>query len=404
MQRADVNSIISVTDLTAQIRARLEADFGRVIVEGEISGFKRHSSGHCYFALKDSDARLSCIMYRSDARHLRFSPTDGMQVHAVGKVSVYAPRGEYQLVARGLRPAGEGAIRKAFEAMKSRLAAEGLFDVTAKQPIPELPSAIGIVTSGDGAALRDILNVLERRYPSVRVVLKQTPVQGPGAAEAIARAVEAFNLAAKADTSKRVDVLIVGRGGGSEEDLWAFNEEVVARAIFASQIPIVSAVGHETDVSIADFVADVRAPTPSAAAELVVPDRVSLQRQILKLASRMTVGIRHACRLKRARVTGLVGSHAFNAPVVRIRFLGQRLDELASRADRAIGNRIVHTSLTVGSLEDRLRSLDPKRPLERGFVTVETSDGRITRSAQLSAGDRVTLGFADGQREAEITE
>ncbi len=402
MQAHGRTAIISVSDLTNQIQRALESGFQRVIVEGEVGGFKRHSSGHCYFSMKGGGARLQCIMYRSDARRLSFEPADGMLVHAVGQISVYAPRGEYQLVARGLRPAGEGALRKAFEELKRRLSAEGLFDAARKRSIPRFPSTIGVVTSRDGAALQDIVTVLERRFPGIRLILKSTRVQGPGAAAEIAAAIRALNQAAEVEGGMEIDVLIVGRGGGSEEDLWPFNEEEVARAIFSSRIPVVSAVGHETDVSIADFVADLRAPTPSAAAELVVPDRTALENSVNRFSGRLTVAAKHVIRERRQKVDSLIRSHAFNQPVVRVRFLGQRVDELTSRIHATVMNRVDRTRLTVDSLRSRIESLDPRGPLERGYVIVETENGPVTRASMLSSGDEVGLRFVDGRRVAEI--
>ncbi|MFV1980479.1 MAG: exodeoxyribonuclease VII large subunit [Rhodothermia bacterium] len=402
MQAHGRTAIISVSDLTNQIQRALESGFRRVIVEGEVGGFKRHSSGHCYFSMKEGGARLQCIMYRSDARRLSFEPADGMLVHAVGQISVYAPRGEYQLVARGLRSAGEGALRKAFEELKRRLSAEGLFDAARKRSIPRFPSTIGVVTSRDGAALQDIVTVLERRFPGIRLILKSTRVQGPGAAAEIAAAIRALNQAAEVEGGMEIDVLIVGRGGGSEEDLWPFNEEEVARAIFSSRIPVVSAVGHETDVSIADFVADLRAPTPSAAAELVVPDRTALENSVNRFSGRLTVAAKHVIRERRQKVDSLIRSHAFNQPVVRVRFLGQRLDELTSRIQATVMNRVDRTRLTVDSLRSRIESLDPRGPLKRGYVIVETENGPVTRASMLSSGDEVGLRFVDGRRVAEI--
>lgn len=404
MQVPDRTAIISVSDLTNQIQQTLETGFRRVIVEGEVVGFKRHSSGHCYFSLKEAGARLQCILYRSDARRLSFEPADGMLVHAVGKISVYAPRGEYQLVTRSLRSAGEGALRKAFDELKRRLAAEGLFDAARKRSIPRFPGTIGVVTSRDGAALQDIITVLRRRFPGIRLILKSTRVQGPGAANEIAAAIRSLNLAAEAEDGVAIDVLIVGRGGGSEEDLWAFNEEVVARAIFSSKIPVVSAVGHETDVSIADFVADLRAPTPSAAAELVVPDRTVLESSINRSSGRLTTAVGHVIASRRQKVSGLLQSRALNEPVVRVRFLSQRLDELTSRIHTTVANRVRQTRTTVDALRGRIESLDPRGPLERGYVIVERDDGPVTRASRLSAGDEVGLRFVDGLRLAEIKE
>ena len=274
-------NVITITELTRQIKFSLESSFPRVWVEGEISNFKQHTSGHLYFTLKDEGAQLSALMWRSRVANLTFQPEDGMKVIARGSITVYPPRGNYQLDVDQIQPLGLGELQLAFERLKQKLDAEGLFDAEHKKPIPEFPECIGLVTSETGAALQDIRSVLSRRHPSVEVVLAPVRVQGAGAAEEIADAIKYLNQYGG------IDVLIVGRGGGSLEDLWAFNEEVVARAIYASKIPIISAVGHEIDFSIADFVADLRAPTPSAAAELVVRDRTELLEDIGNLCYTM---------------------------------------------------------------------------------------------------------------------
>ncbi|HMB89444.1 MAG TPA: exodeoxyribonuclease VII large subunit, partial [Rhodothermales bacterium] len=263
-------TILSVSDLTRGLREVVETQFDNVWVEGELSNFRQYRSGHCYFTLKDDDAQLRCVMWKHFTQYVFFDPQDGMLVRLHGHASVYETRGELQLVTRSMQLAGEGALQKAFEELKQRLEAEGLFAPGHKQSLPPYPESIGIITSGDGAALHDILSVLSRRFPQVRVLVCPVHVQGMGAAEEIAEAITTFNSLPPGDDF-RPDVLIVGRGGGSAEDLWAFNEEVVARAMYDAEIPTISAVGHETDYSISDYVADVRAATPSMAAELVVP-------------------------------------------------------------------------------------------------------------------------------------
>ncbi len=272
--------VLSVSDITRQIKNSLELRFPRVWIQGEISNFKRHTSGHLYFTLKDEGAQISATMWRSRAGTLLFGPEDGMKVIARGGITVYPPRGSYQIDVDQLTPLGVGELQIAFERLKQKLVAEGLFDEGRKRPLPELPSRIGIITSETGAALHDIRTVLNRRFPAIEVLLIPVRVQGPGAAEEIASAVKDMNRYGK------IDVMIVGRGGGSLEDLWAFNEEIVARAIYASEIPVVSAVGHEIDFTIADFVADLRAPTPSAAAEMVVPGSI---RSFLKFFVTMSI-------------------------------------------------------------------------------------------------------------------
>src|SRR5512142_1340821 len=276
-----VRRVFSVSELTAAVRSLLESEFPEIWVEGEISNGRVWNTGHYYFTLKDAGAQIKAVMFRSAMRTVRFKPEDGLHVVARGRVSVYDPKGEYQLVCEHLEPHGLGALQLAFDQLKKRLEAEGLFDSARKRPLPALPAKIGIVTSLDGAAVRDIIKVLRRRYPNAHLVIRPTRVQGEGAAQEIARA-----LAAIAKV-KGVDVIIVGRGGGSIEDLWAFNEEVVARAIAKAPVPVVSAVGHESDVTIADFVADVRAPTPSAAAEMVVRAKDDFCGRIERLHDRM---------------------------------------------------------------------------------------------------------------------
>lgn len=293
-------------------------------------------------------------------------------------------------------------MRQAFEAVKLKLAAEGLFDVGRKKPIPPVPSSVGIVTSSDGAALRDILTVLKRRYSGVRVILRPTPVQGPGAAVEIAAAIRQFNRHAALNTSQRVDVLIVGRGGGSEEDLWSFNEEIVARAIASSQIPIISAVGHESDISIADLAADLRAPTPSAAAEAAVPDGDAIAYRIGQQRDRINLMMRRIIQDRRNRVRRLIGSRGFHRPKVRLQLLSQRLDELTSRSRLSVEHRFRSVQTAVNALHSRLTSLDPKGPLHRGFALVERSGRPVTRSQQLQIGDDVDLIFQDGRRTARI--
>jgi exodeoxyribonuclease VII large subunit len=278
--------ILTVTQLTEQIKSLLEGTFPDVWVEGEISNITAPQSGHVYFTLKDRQSQIKAVLFRSSQRHLKFTLQHGMQVICRGRVSVYDPRGEYQVIVEYVEPKGVGAFQKAFEELKGRLEKEGLFDRERKKSLPLLPRRIGIVTSPTGAAIRDILRVIKRRHPKMEILIYPVPVQGADAAPSIVEAIGYFN------SEKNVDVVIVGRGGGSLEDLWAFNEEPVARAIFASRIPVISAVGHETDYTIADFVADLRAPTPSAAAEIVVESEAHLRDSILTLQARLVSAVR----------------------------------------------------------------------------------------------------------------
>jgi exodeoxyribonuclease VII large subunit len=395
------DGILTVGELTARVKQTLQGLFGNVWVEGEVSNARRHSSGHTYFTLKDASSQLRCVLWRSTALRVDVRPTDGMLLHVRGYVSVYEARGEYQLVVQQIRPAGEGALQKAFEALKRSLAAEGLFDSERKRPLPRFPKTIGLVTSADGAAKRDITSILARRYPLVRVVLAPVAVQGSPAAGQIAAAIRAFDRAARRGL-REVDVLIVGRGGGSAEDLWPFNEEVVARAIFDCSIPVVSAVGHETDFSISDFVADVRAATPSMAAELVVPDGIELGRQVERRIDRARVRVREIVERERRRIRALVRSHGFNQPSSRLREHQQRTDDLESRLFRATVHLLAHRKLVVEGTENKLKALNPQGPLERGFALVERSGVRTRRAAELSSGDRVVLQFADDKKGAKI--
>jgi exodeoxyribonuclease VII large subunit len=389
-------NVITITELTRQIKQSLETSFPRVCVGGEISNLKRHTSGHLYFTLKDEGAQLSAVMWRSRVANLTFLPEDGMKVIVRGSITVYPPRGSYQIDVEQIQPVGIGELQLAFERLKQKLAAEGLFDSVHKKPIPEFPECIGIITSETGAALQDIRSVLARRQPSVEVVLASVRVQGVGAAEEIANAIEQMNRYAG------IDVMIVGRGGGSLEDLWAFNEERVARAIFASKIPIISAVGHEIDFSISDFVADLRAPTPSAAAELVVKDRTELLEVIGNLCYTMQDALVNQISGFRERVASLLISYSFNRPRDMVREFSQRLDEI----DRSLGvsfNYITQSARQrYDSLRHQLQALNPQGVLNRGYSIVR-KQGRIVSSAcALHHGDEAEIQFHDGTIEVQV--
>lgn len=400
---ADSNRVLSVTELTNGLNALVEEHYGDIRVAGELSNFKRAASGHCYFTLKDEDAQIRCVMWRYLTQHIYFEPRDGLQVRITGKASVYERRGDLQVQVNSMRRAGKGAQQEAFERLKRKLKAEGLFDADRKKPLPSFPLKIGVATSGEGAALQDIVSVLERRFPAADVVLCPVPVQGIEAPQAIANAIARFN-AVPQDHDHRVDVLIVGRGGGSAEDLWAFNEEIVARTIADSDIPVVSAVGHETDVSIADFVADERAATPSMAAEIVVPDRRDLSLQIRGLVDRLRDATTRRVDDARLRVRHLVDSRTFHEPVRRLRDMQQRLDTAADRLQRAVGRRVENERHLVDRLRDRLRSADPEAPLRRGYAMVERNGASVRSASDLSTGDRVRLRLHDGARDAEVVD
>jgi exodeoxyribonuclease VII large subunit len=395
--------VLSVTEVTRGLSDLVEAHYDDVRVEGEISDFTQAASGHCYFTLKDEDAQIRCVMWRRRTRYVQFQPEEGMLVRIRGKASVYERRGDLQIMARSMQQAGTGARQEAYEALKRKLKAEGLFDADRKAALPVFPETIGVVTSGQGAALQDILSVLGRRFPPAAVVLRPVPVQGMDAPGAIAEAVADFNGLAR-DHAQRPEVLIVGRGGGSTEDLWAFNEEGVARAIAESSIPVVSAVGHESDVSIADFVADERAATPSMAAEIVVPDRRDVKGRVEALVDRLRANVERRVRDARRQVEGLVNSQAFHRPLRRLEQHRQTLDDLARRLEGAVDRRLERAGGRLERLQTRLAAADPEQPLRRGYAYVGR-DGRPVRSASsLERGDRVTLRFTDGRRRAEVVD
>ncbi len=357
MELFNDRKILTVSRLTALIRGLLEENFEHVWVEGEISNLAMPVSGHLYFTLKDAGAQLRCVMFRASARALKFKPKDGMGLVVRGRVSVFEPRGEYQLIVEYLEPQGIGALQLAFAQLKERLAGEGLFAEAHKKPIPKLPQRIGVVTSATGAAIHDILNVLERRFANVEVLIYPVKVQGEGAAREIAQAVKDFNRYGN------IDVLIVGRGGGSMEDLWPFNEEVVARAIYHSRIPVISAVGHEVDFTIADFVADLRAPTPSAAAELVVKSKTELAAGLDALSHRLRQGMRHCLADYRGRVQ--LFTRSLTDPSMLLDHLAQRIDDLSERLNHAWRGELKRRGDRLAYLKNRLRLSNPALTAER---------------------------------------
>ncbi len=341
---------LTVSALTDRIQGVLETEFFDVWVEGEISNLKRADSGHIYFSLKDESAQIQATVWKSDARRLKFKPQDGMHVVARGSVRVYPPRGSYQVSVQVLEPLGKGSLAQAFEELKERLEKEGLFAPERKRPLPLLPRRIGVVTSPTGAVIRDILRVLRRRYANLDVLLYPARVQGEGASAEIARGIRALNRVGG------IDVLVVARGGGSLEDLWAFNEERVARALVESRIPTISAVGHETDFTIADFVADVRAPTPSAAAERVVQAKEDLEARITALRDRLDAGLRLRLTTTRARVDAAAAHRVFAAERGRLHVRAQQVDELVRRAERALEARRARGHETLRRLRERVEA------------------------------------------------
>lgn len=394
-------SVLTVTELTRGLGDLVEAEYDDVWVEGELSDFTRAASGHCYFTLKDEEAQIRCVMWKYRTQYVYFEPEEGMQIRVNGHASVYERRGDLQIIVQTMREAGRGAQMEAFEKLKKKLQEEGLFAAERKKALPSFPEVIGVVTSGQGAAVEDILSGLKRRFPPARVVLCPVPVQGLDAPGAIADAITAFN-ALSDDDDRRPDLLIVGRGGGSTEDLWAFNEEVVARAIAASTLPVVSAVGHESDVSIADFVADQRAATPSMAAEIVVPDRRELAAHVETLHDSMQDGISRRIQEARRRIDALVSSRAFYSPVRRLEQYQQHLDVLADRLERSGDRLLERTRAHLEQLKSRLDAVDPAQPLRRGYA-YPTRDGRpVPSAADLATGDLVNLRFHDGSRRTEV--
>jgi exodeoxyribonuclease VII large subunit len=358
---------------------------------GEVSNFSRPSSGHIYFTIKDASASLRCVMWRNNAIRQAFIPRDGDAIEVHGAIDVYEPGGVYQLYADSLRPAGEGALYQEFLRLKARLEAEGLFDPERKRPLPKWPHCIGVVTSPSGAALRDILNTLRRRYPLAKVILAPTPVQGVEAPSGIMAALREVNRLA------HPDVIILARGGGSIEDLWAFNDEGVARAIVASEAPVVTGVGHETDFTIADFAADLRAPTPTAAAEMVTPNRLDLLAALDELAQRLGRAVQGLISVRRWALSDQANRLRLHSPAAYVRGDRQRLDELARRIGVALDHHLQLSRARLAGLEQRLSALNPLSVLGRGFAVVSRSDGELVRRvSQVSDGEALDVRVSDG--------
>ncbi|HRR07550.1 MAG TPA: exodeoxyribonuclease VII large subunit [Rhodothermales bacterium] len=393
------HTIISVSDLNGALKDVVEDTFSDLWVEGEVSNFKAHTSGHLYFSLKDHQSQISCALWQFNRKYLFFTPRDGMKVLAHGALSLYPPRGTYSFVVKSMRPAGEGDLNLAFEALKQKLAAEGLFSTHKKQKLPRYPQRIGVITSETGAAIQDILRVIQYRFPMVHVLLIPVMVQGPGAAEEIARAIYQFNA-----QSDPIDVLLIGRGGGSIEDLWAFNEEVVARAIYHSTIPIISAVGHETDVTIADFVADVRAATPSNAAELATPD----QREVLQIIANLRYTIKNRTlrklEVEQERLRNLRGSYALNRPRMMLEEQLRRLIEIKRQLLRTTQLQVQQARTSLQLREGQLQQLDPNAPLKRGYVQVFRDQTLLLRANETHPQQLLTLRFLDGSVAVVVNE
>ncbi|MEI8122278.1 MAG: exodeoxyribonuclease VII large subunit [bacterium] len=412
--------VYTVTELTKQIRVLIEGNLGGVTVEGELSNVRHPPSGHCYFTIKDESAQIRAVIWRNDMRGLPFLPRDGQRIRAKGSLTVYERDGSYQIVVKHMEQGGKGSLQAAFEALKNKLAAEGLFDVDRKRKLPLLPRHIGVVTSPTGAAIRDILNVLRRRFPNLHVLIAPARVQGAGAAQEIADAIHLLNRRGG------LDVMIVGRGGGSLEDLWSFNEEVVARAIAQSDIPIISAVGHETDFTICDFVADVRASTPSAAAEIVVGRKDEFLAALKQYSHSMSRRLKHALLESRSRFSAAARSYVFREPGNAARVYRQKIERLQTQTRHALERsvrdgqqqtddvsvRMSHALKMVfaeriqraRSLERQLAAYNPLAVLKRGYSITFNAQGRAIRAeSEIQSGELIRTRVGEGEFTSQVT-
>lgn len=394
--------VLSVSQLNRYIKMNFDADenLANIFISGEISNFTNHyRTGHLYFTLKDDSAAVRAVMFNSSAKRLKFMPEDGMKVIARGRVSVYEASGQYQLYVDDMQPDGVGALNLAYEQLKEKLQKEGLFSELHKKPLPPYPEKVGVITSPTGAAVRDIINVLGRRFPYAEIVFCPVLVQGDGAHLQLTDAVNLFN------SERAADVIIIGRGGGSIEDLWEFNDEGLARAVYNSDIPVISAVGHETDFTICDFVADMRAPTPSAAAELVVPDANELQYALSALKNRMFLNVSSGIADRRSRLEYLTSKGALKSPDEMLSNRSQRLDTALSKMLSSYENCIGGKKVEFISAATALSKLDPMSVLMRGFAFVSDKNGKNVYSSQaLAKGDKINVRFHDGSAACEVKE
>ena len=393
-------TVYSVSQLNSYVKGVLDRDekLTHIFVTGEISNYKAHYSGHLYMTVKDETASIKAVMFAGNASKLRFNPENGMKILAFGTVSLFPRDGSYQLYINDMQPDGVGALNIAFEQLKKKLEAEGLFRQEHKKTLPEFPQKIGVVTSSTGAAVQDIFNVLKRRFPVAEVVLRPCQVQGEGAAEDIAKAIYEFNKLNAAD------VLIVGRGGGSIEDLWAFNEEIVARAVFASRIPVISAVGHETDYTICDFVADLRAPTPSAAAECAVPDIFELKANLVSLRQHIISLIRNKMNIERSSLSSIEKRLALRDPVTNINEQRKELVYLTEKLSILTNSILDENKSKISALAGKLDVLSPLSVISRGYALVEKDDKPVTKVKDLKKDDVISIKLSDGQVKARIGE
>ena len=392
--------IFSISQVNEYLRTRMDADpmLAQIAVRGEISNYKMYPSGHHYFTLKDEGAALKCVMFKGNAQRLRFRPENGMQVIAMGRITVYPRDGAFQLYCASMVVDGVGDLYAAFEQLKTKLAAQGLFDPGHKQPLPKYPGVIGIVTSSAGAAIHDMLRILRKRYPLTQVRLLPVRVQGAEAPGEIAAAIRYANR------YQLADLLIVGRGGGSMEDLWAFNDELVAHAIYASKIPVISAVGHEPDVTISDFVADVRAATPSNAAELAVPDREALQQNLDSMVSSMAASLGRMLKAAKQQLNALSASAVLVSPTGYLEQKEKNLALLMNRLAAAQNQTLAQSRQRYVGIVAKLDAMSPLKVLSRGYSVVRDSDGNILRSAaQTATGKPITITLASGKLYAEVT-
>ncbi len=382
---------LTVSEITNLIKLTLEEGFSEISIVGEISNFKAHVSGHWYFTLKDSNAQINCTMWRGINNYVFFTPQDGMKVILSGRITVYPPRGSYQIDVRSMKPAGVGELQEAFEKLKQKLSAEGLFDADHKKSLPKFPNKIGIVTAIDGAAFQDMKSIAARRFPLAELIIASCKVQGEGAAQEIVKSIELLN------SRNDIDVIIIGRGGGSLEDLWAFNEEIVARAVYKSRIPIVSAVGHEIDFTISDFVADLRAATPSAAMELVTPSKDELFAFIDEFSYYFTQKISEIIADYKQDITQITSSYGFRLPQDVIRNKTQFLDNVVYRLQNSFDNKIIFNKNRLNFLRSKMESFNIDNTLKRGFALILQNDKLIPRAKDLQQNMEVTLKFYDGE-------
>ena len=388
----------TVSEISRGIRTSLEHKFSNIGVLGEISNVRKPSSGHVYLTLKDKNSQLQAVVFRNSASRIKFELKDGMEVISFGSITVYEPRGQYQLIINKIEPKGIGALQLAFQQLKEKLEKEGLFDSAHKKPLPFIPQKIGIVTSPTGAAIKDILNIIDRRLANVEILIYPVKVQGEGAAQEIAEAITGLN------SDSDIDVIIAGRGGGSMEDLWAFNEEVVARSIYRSRIPIISAVGHEIDITIADLVADKRALTPSEAGELVVPRKDLLIEKIEKFKARLLQSLTGKLRLSKEKLVIIGNSYAMKQPFDRLNRWQQRLDELAQRLNLNITHALNTEREKLSGIAGKLESLSPLNVLKRGYaITTRLENSKPLRNIiDLSKGDKIKINLSKGSIISEI--